>query len=74
MIAPYTTEQGKRMTNRFRIYQDIYEVFYIEDTLHWKDQSINKSYKIGHEEDVNYEDVLKIVDLLNARVVLVMFE
>ena len=51
---------------RFRIYQDIYEVFYIEDIHHYSDKRLQKGYKIGHEEDVKYEDVLKVVDLLNA--------
>ena len=51
---------------RFRIYQDIYEVFYIEDIQHYSDKKLQKGYKIGHEEDVKYEDVLKVVDLLNA--------
>ena len=51
---------------RFRIYQDIYEVLYIEDVQHYSDKRLQKGYIIGHEEDVKYEDVLNVVELLNA--------
>lgn len=50
---------------RFRIYQDIYEVFYIKDVQHYSDNRLQKGYKIGHEEDVNYKNVSDVVDLLN---------
>lgn len=50
---------------RFRIYQDVYEDFYIEDIKYYNNQKFQQSYKIGNEEDVKYKDIENIVDLLN---------
>lgn len=52
---------------RFRIYQDLYEDFYIEDIESYNNQKLQRSYKIGNEEDVKYENVENIVDLLNEQ-------
>ena len=52
---------------RFRIYQDLYEDFYIEDIESYNNQKLQRSYKVGNEEDVKYENVENIVDLLNEQ-------
>ena len=52
---------------RFRIYQDLYEDFYIEDIESYNNQKLQRSYKVGNEEDVKYENVENIVDLLNKQ-------
>ena len=43
---------------RFRFYQDMYEVMYVEDMQ-------GKDIKLAHEEDMNPKDAIKVVDLLN---------
>ena len=53
--------------NMVRIYQDVYEDFYIEDIKYYNNQKFQQSYKIGNEEDVKYKDIENIVDLLNEQ-------
>ena len=51
---------GYGMTaKRFRFYQDIYEVMYVEDMQ-------GNDIKLAHEEDMNPKDAIKVVELLNA--------
>ncbi len=51
-----------RMTaKRFVIFQDSYDDLYIQDKEVYRATGI----KVGNEEDIKYENVLKIVELLN---------
>lgn len=52
---------------RFRIYQDLYEDFYIEDIESYYNQKLQRCYKIGNEEDIKYENVELLVNLLNEQ-------
>ena len=45
-------------TQRFRFYQDMYEVMYVEDMQ-------GDDIKLAHEEDMNPKDAIKVVGLLN---------
>ncbi len=46
---------------RFVIFQDSYDDLYIQDKEVYRATGI----KVGNEEDIKYENVLKIVELLN---------
>ena len=47
--------------NRFVIFQDSYDDLYIQDKEVYRATGI----KVGNKEDIKYENVLKIVELLN---------